>query len=198
MYIEAIILGVIIGMARNGRISNFFEVRFKGWGLSVLAFLLFLVPYGVKAFGIGFESVELFPFAAMVVIAVIALLNFEKTGMKIILLGLGLNLLIMGLNGFQMPIDTLKMTDLGFHSFVESLSNGEVVNYTSLEGAHTLSTYLGKVIELPKAYPLAKVLSVGDLLISLGIAILIQYEMLLSSLKSRGSMVQFSYNSKIR
>lgn len=198
MYIEAIILGVIIGMARNGRISNFFEVRFKGWGLSILAFLLFLVPYGIKVFGIGFEKVEVFPFASMVVIAIITLLNFEKTGMKIIFFGLALNLVIMGLNGFQMPIDTLKMTDLGFHSFVESLKNGEVVNYTALEGAHSLSPILGKVIELPKAYPLAKVLSIGDVLISLGIVILIQYEMLLSSLKSRGSMVQFSYNSKIR
>ncbi len=198
MYIEAIILGVIIGMARNGRISNFFEVRFKGWGLSILAFLLFLVPYGIKVFGIGFENVEVFPFASMVVIAIITLLNFEKTGMKIIFLGLALNLVIMGLNGFQMPIDTLKMTDLGFHSFVESLGNGEVVNYTTLEGAHSLSPFLGKVIELPKAYPLAKVLSLGDVLISLGIVVLIQYEMLLSSLKSKGSMVQFSYNSKIR
>ncbi len=198
MYIEAILLGLIIGLVRNGRLSNFFEVRFKGWGLSILAFLLFLVPYAMKLLDISFEKLQIFPFAAMVICALIAILNFEKTGMKILLLGILLNLVAMGMNDFKIPIDTAKMANLGFNSFVESMKNGEVINYTALSNAQGFSKYLGKIIALPNAYPFAKVLSIGDFIVSLGIAFIIQYEMLLSSLKSRGSMIQFTYNSRIR
>jgi hypothetical protein len=198
MYIEAILLGLIIGLARNGRLTNFFEVRFKGWGLSILAFLLFLVPYGLKLLDISYDKLQIFPFAAMVICALIALMNFEKTGMKILLVGILLNLIAMGFNDFKMPMDTVKMASLGFNSFVESMNNGDVVNYMPLSQAEGFSKYLGKIIALPKAYPLAKVLSIGDFIVSIGIAFIIQYELLLSSLKSRGSMLRFTYNSKIR
>lgn len=104
----------------------------------------------------------------------------------------------MGLNDFKMPIDAAKMSALGFTSFIESMKSGDVVNYVALEGSHAFSAFLGKVIALPKAYPFARLISVGDIIVSIGIAFIIQYEMLLSSLKSRGSMVQFSYNTKMR
>lgn len=198
MYIEAIILGLIIGFARNGRIVNFFDVRFKGWALSILAFVLFLVPYLLRITDSSFGKLQIFPFLAMVLCAVIALLNFEKTGMKILFVGVLLNLLVMGLNDFKMPIDAIKMEALGFTSFIESLKGGYVVNYMSMDGAHPISALLGKVIALPDFYPLKKVLSAGDLIISLGIIFVIQYEMLLSSVKSRGSMVRFTYNTKFK
>lgn len=198
MYLEAVILGLIVGVARNGRLANLFDVRFKGWFLSILAFILFISPYLLLALDIGYEKVQIFPYAAMVLIALISLMNIEKMGMKIFLVGLLLNLVIMGLNDFKMPIDAAKMSALGFTSFIESMKSGDVVNYVALEGSHAFSAFLGKVIALPKAYPFARLISVGDIIVSIGIAFIIQYEMLLSSLKSRGSMVQFSYNTKMR
>ena len=198
MYIEAIIIGVIIGMARNGRLSNFLEVRFKGWYLCFFAFVLFLVPYGLKLTHIQFDTIQIFPYIAMAICALIAWMNFQKNGMKIILLGIVLNLIVMGFNDFLMPIDTIKMTALGFDSFVESLKNGNVINYIALEKAVPMSQYLGKVIALPDFYPLAKVLSIGDIIVSIGIVWVIQYDMLLASLKSKGSMLQFTYNTKMR
>lgn len=198
MYIEAIILGIFIGFIRNGRLNIFYEAHFKGWILAFLAFLIFLVPYGIKIFDIPFEDLALIPYVSMCIIALVALFNFEKNGMKIILLGLALNLLIMGLNGYKMPVDAVAMEAMGHTSFVESLTSGTIVNYMTLEGAHALSPYLGKIIALPKAYPLTEVLSIGDIIVSIGIIVLIQYEMLLSAVKSRGSMLQFTYNSRLR
>jgi len=198
MYIEAIIVGLIIGAARNGRLSNFFEVHFRGWALSILAFVLFLIPYLMRLMESTSGSLQIFPYIAMVLCAIIVLLNFEKLGMKILFVGVLLNLVVMGLNDFKMPIDTIKMAALGFTSFIESLKDGYVVNYMSMEGAHPISKLLGKVIALPDFYPLKKVLSLGDFIISLGIIVIIQYEMLLSSVKSRGSMVRFSYKTKFR
>ncbi len=198
MYIEAIVLGLMIGIARNGRISNFLEVRFKGWSLSLFALVLFIVPYILKFAHVEFDQIQIFPFIAMGIIALIALMNFGKTGMKIVFLGITLNLIVMGLNDFLMPIDTVKMTQLGFDSFVESLNNGNVVNYIDIQRADSIAKYLGKVIALPNVYPLAKVLSIGDIIISIGIAWVIQYDMLLASLKTKGSMLQFTYNPRGR
>ena len=198
MYIEAVILGIIIGLARNGRLSNFFEAQFKGWVLSFFALLLFLMPYLLKVLDVSYDKLQIFPYFAMVIIALIALLNFQKTGMKILLVGLVLNLIVMGLSDYKMPVDTTAMETLGFGSFVESMDQGEVVNYVRLSESDGVGGLLGKVIPLPKAYPFAKVLSFGDIIVSVGIAFIIQYEMLLSSLKARGSMVQFTYNTKFR
>lgn len=198
MYIEAIVLGLVIGFARNGRLNNFYEAHFKGWILTFIAFILFLVPYGIEIFDITFDQLALIPYISMCLIALVALFNFERNGMKIILLGLALNLLIMGLNTYKMPVDAVRMEAMGYASFVESLTQGSIVNYMTLEGAHPLSAFLGKVIAIPKGYPLTQVLSVGDIIVSIGIVVLIQYEMLLSAVKSRGSMVQFTYNSRLR
>lgn len=198
MYVEAVILGIIIGFVRNGRLSNFFEAQFKGWTLSFLALLLFLMPYLLKVLDVSYDKLQIFPYFAMVIIALIALFNFQKTGMKILLVGLLLNLVVMGLSDYKMPVDATAMEALGFDSFVESMDQGEVVNYVRLEETNAIGGLLGKVIPLPKAYPFAKVLSFGDIIVSVGIAFILQYEMLLSSLKSRGSMVQFSYNTKLR
>lgn len=196
MYLEAIVIGLIIGFFRNGRLMNFFEVKFKGWTLSIIALLIFLIPFGIKLFTDSDVETAIYPFVAMVICALIVLFNFEKTGMKILLLGILLNLVVMGLSDFKMPIDTVKMEALGFGSFVESMSEGNVINYVALEQAHPISAYFGKIIALPKVYPLAKLISIGDVIVSIGIAWIIQYEMLLSSVKTRGSMLQFSYKSK--
>lgn len=196
MYLEAIVIGLIIGFFRNGRLMNFFEVKFKGWTLSIIALIVFLIPFGINLFTDSNEQTAIYPFIAMVICALIVLFNFEKTGMKILLLGLLLNLVVMGLNDFRMPIDTVKMEALGYGSFVASMSEGNVINYATMEQAHPISVYLGKIIALPKVYPLAKLISIGDIIISIGIAWIIQYEMLLSSVKTRGSMLQFSYKSR--
>lgn len=88
MYLEAIVIGLIIGFFRNGRLMNFFEVKFKGWTLSIIALLIFLIPFGIKLFTDSDVETAIYPFVAMVICALIVLFNFEKTGMKILLLGI--------------------------------------------------------------------------------------------------------------
>lgn len=197
MYIEAILIGLFIGMIRNGRLTNFNNAKFKGWAIAILAFVVYLVPYGLKIFAIEFENPQWFPFAAMGLIGVVALANFDKTGMKLFFVGTLLNMAVMAFNGFMMPIDIEKMRALGFESFVESITNGTVVNYIDGMDATKWTVFFSKIIALPSWYPLARVISIGDIVISVGIALVIQNEMLLHSMRTRNSMVRFSYKSKI-
>ncbi|MDN5351999.1 MAG: hypothetical protein PWQ12_919 [Clostridiales bacterium] len=197
MYIEAIVIGLIIGLIRNGRISNFGEVRFKGWPLAIAAFFCFIIPYGLGIFGIPFESPQIFPFAAMGIIVLLALANHDRMGMKLIALGTILNMVAMAPNYFLMPLDLSLMNSLGYGSFVSSVTDGSVVNYIDAAQAVPWTVYFGKFFALPAAYPLSRALSIGDVAVSLGVLLLIQSEMRLFSGRYRGSTVQFSYRSKI-
>lgn len=196
MYLEALVIGFIIGAVREGRIMYFNASKFKGWALTLLAFVLYVVPYFLHLFKVPFAYMPWLSYSAIVIVGLVVLFNVEKRGMKLILLGLILNLIVMGFYGGKMPIDTEKMSALGYTSFSESVVKGNVMNYIDISEVDGFQSYLGKMIALPKFYPLAKVLSVGDLLVSLGIVLLVQSQMLLKNTRMRGSMLQFKYKSK--
>jgi hypothetical protein len=196
MYIEAILLGFIVGMIRNGRISNFSDVRFRGWPLAILAFVCFVIPYILGFFSISFNMPQIFPFTAMGVIVLLALANHDRSGMKFIAFGTLLNMVAMAPNAFQMPMDLSLMESLGYSSFVQSIADGTVINYMNISEAVSWTYYLGKIFALPAAYPLSRALSGGDIIVSLGILLLIQSEMRLYTGKYRGSTLQFSYKTK--
>lgn len=196
MYLEALLLGFIIGAIRNGRFMYFNATRFKGWTLMFASFFIYIIPYFLHLFKIPFEHTPWISYAAIVVVAGIVVLNLDKLGMKIILVGLLLNLVVMGFYQGAMPIDVEKMENLGYSSFAESVRKGNVVNYIDISEVEGFQSYLGKMIPLPKVYPLSKVLSLGDILISIGIVLLIQNEMLLKSTRMKGSMLHYSYKSK--
>ncbi len=198
MYIEALLLGFLVGGIRNGRLSHFNAARFKGWGLAFFAFILFVVPYGLHIVKIPFEGIQWLPYAAMCLVVLIALFNFSKTGMKLIALGAVLNLLVMGLHGGLMPIDLSKMDALGYTSFTASVEEGMVLNHMDAAEGKEWVVLLGKVIPMPSAYPLARVISIGDIIVSIGIVVLIQGEMQILTMRTKSSMVQFGYRTKIK
>lgn len=192
MILEAILLGLLLGILRNGRLNNFADMRFRGGMIIIVGFVLYILPYILRLTGSSVDNLQVFPFAAGIVAMIVAVLNIDKSGMKLIFLGGLLNLIIIGLNGFQMPVDLLKMSAQGMGSLVDAIQSGSIINYTSIEGGHMLSPYLGKVLILPSAYPLNKILSMGDILMSIGFIFLVQGEMMMFSSK-RGNMVTFQY-----
>jgi len=198
MYIEAMILGLILGIIRNGRLNNFADMKFKGGILIIVAFAAFVMPYIMGIIGISYEPIAVFPFAAALIALVVAILNYDKSGMKLIILGGFINVVIMALNHFQMPVDLARMSAFGLDALTLSVREGTVLNYVDVTHAHFLSPFLGKVIILPSSYPLNKLISLGDIIMSIGIIFLVQGEMMMFSSRKRGAMVRFQYRSKRR
>lgn len=198
MYLEAILLGLLIGFMRNGSLQNFINAKFKGWFLMPIAFILFLMPYFSMIFGFQMSNENLYPFLAIVVCVLILLLNFEKRGMKLILIGTLFNLIIMMINHFQMPIVYGQVIATGLETFSNSVKQGDIINYIAVSSENIINVILGKHVLLPESYPLNRILSLGDILISLGIVLLIQEEMHYHVSKLRGTMVNFSYKSRKR
>ncbi|GAU75639.1 DUF5317 family protein [Fusibacter sp. 3D3] len=198
MYLEAILLGLLIGFIRNGSLQNFINARFKGWLFMPIAFILFLMPYFSMIFNFEIPNENLYPFSAIVVCSLILLMNFGKRGMKLILLGTLLNIIIMAINQFQMPLVYDQAVATGLETFSNSVKQGDIINYIMVSSENVINVILGKHVLLPEAYPLNRILSLGDIVISLGIVFLIQEEMHYHVSKLRGTMVNFSYQGRNR
>ena len=88
------------------------------------------------------------------------LANRRLTGMPLIALGAGLNLLAISLNGGVMPAAASALRIAGIDT------SGGFANSTAV--AHPKLLFLGDVIPVPGPWPIGNVLSVGDLLIFAG------------------------------
>ncbi|MBS7525777.1 DUF5317 domain-containing protein [Fusibacter paucivorans] len=193
MIIEAILIGFLLGFFRNGRLNNFADMRFKGSVLIVLSFFVYISPFALRMMQIDMAMPQILPFAAGIIAMVVALVNHEKGGVKLIMLGGVINLLIMGMNQFRMPVPVSRMASSGLASLAESVGAGSVINYVDMANASFLAPYLGKIIVMPAWYPLNQLISIGDIIMSIGIILLVQGEMMMFSSK-RGAMVTFQYH----
>ncbi len=196
MIVEALLIGLLIGILRNGRLDNLADTQFRGVLLVILSFLLQLTPSIITRFGIAGDWLKYFPFAGVVLIAIVVVLNLNKQGAWIILIGVLLNMAAMAINGFLMPVDFASLDMAGLGELAATIKDGAVINYISSDQAVTWSNLIGKFIPVPKPYPFPKILSPGDIIISLGILFMIQGEMNRAMFKRRGTMVQFTYRSR--
>ena len=197
MIMEAILLGLLIGFLRNGRWHHLMDIEFKGWYLIFAGALLQIVPIAATRLTETYSALQWAPFIGMSLIFMAVLMNWKLKGFKLLAAGALLNLLVMLVHGGKMPI-SIGMTQLaGLSSYAESIKAGTVINLISFEQANEVLRYLGKVIPIPKPYPLAKVISIGDVLITAAIVYFIQGEMIYYHFRSKGKMLKFSIKSRL-
>ncbi len=157
-------LAVVVALLRGGRLS-----RLENIGLKALPFVW--LALGMRA-AAGILAVRGFSFGpwlqvgAYFVFLYIVGLNIILPGMKIFGVGTLLNFIVIFFNGGAMPVSPQAIAIVGL---------GEPRGTHSLLGAETRLWFLADVI--PVKWP-PQVLSVGDLLIVVGIFVLIQHYML--------------------
>lgn len=194
MFIEAVLLGLIVGRLRGGRSLHIGNLEFKGWVLIVIGFLLQMLPMLLGRMGWMAHNGPVVAFATLVLVFLIVVLNGRKPGFLVIALGAVLNIAAMAFHGLKMPVYLPALRGTGRTELVESIVNNAVLNYSGLETLAGWSDYLGKVIPVPRFYPLAQVLSVGDLLISAGIFLFVMGQMTTSMhFRSKSRMVNTFY-----
>lgn len=198
MYIEAVIIGIVIGMIKKGKLTNITDVHFKGLFFVILSLVFQISPIFLVKVSLMGEYLHLFPFISLVLMSLAIVANFSKKGMKIILLGALLNIVVMALNNFYMPIDLKSLEWAGLTPLLESIKSGSVIGYMDISEASGMSKYLAKFIPIPSMYPFSKVLSLGDIILTLGIVQFFQGEMRRSYFRGDSSMIQFSYKTKFK
>lgn len=196
MFIEAIILGLLIGIIRGGRVSNLQNYNIRGWYLIIVAVIVQMLPIFMKQMGFLENNLHVVGFFGLVLMIVVVFINVRVPFFPVILVGGLLNIIAMILNSFKMPVMLEKLEGAGLTDLMGSILNGSILNYSSAEGANIVAQYLGKIYAFPEIYPLASIVSIGDIIMSIGLMLSIQSIMMTTFFKKRGSMVQFSYRSK--
>ena len=179
LYAYIIIISIIIGLLRNGKLSSLSQISLKRIELIVLACLIqggliFLGSRKVK-FVLDYSSY-------MIIFSYIVLLlavwyNKKLKGIKIITLGIIFNFIVIVANGGHMPVLLSSLYKAGLNDFALVLKEGTYATHTLIT-EKTLFRFLADVIPLPPPFPDPSVVSVGDFLMFYGVFSLIQNAML--------------------
>lgn len=192
MFIEAVVLGLIATIFFRGRIDNFNYLEIKAWYLIILGLMMQLVPVFLS----GYLFLTYIQLIGIILVFFAVALNLKVNGFWIILIGGLLNFIAVLLNNFKMPVNIILGSGTKLNGFIETIKNGDVSNYV-LGTTGNLPALLGKIIMTPDWYPFPKLLSIGDILISIGIFIFILGESRRKNFKRKSKMVQYTYKSRI-
>lgn len=146
----------------------------RWWGLLVAAFA---IQVAVKRFPEAASSEglsTLFYHLSHGLLLVALARNFHLWGARLLLLGLVLNLLAMGFNGWRMPISPEALLQAGFTNEA-ALPSGTYLGASKtvlLERAETNLWPLTDIFAYRGPGPLQKVFSIGDLIIGAGVVVL--------------------------
>jgi len=179
LYVYIIIISIIIGLLRNGKLSSLSQISLKRIELIVLACLIqggiiFLGSRNIK-FVLDYSSY-------MIIFSYIVLLlavwyNKKLKGINFIALGIIFNFIVIVANGGHMPVLLSSLYKAGLNDFALILKEGTYVTHTLIT-EKTLFKFLADVIPLPPPFPDPSVVSVGDFLLFYGVFSLIQNAML--------------------
>ncbi|MCA1840363.1 MAG: DUF5317 domain-containing protein [Actinobacteria bacterium] len=162
--------GIAIGLIRGGRFSNLSSIKFRyPWlvfvGLAIQIAGELLAAFVNPAFREGGRGLTTLAVSYAALIAFVVL-NREQPGASLIALGLALNLLVILPNG-GMPVSAHAAHIAGFDP---SGYLGTALKHRAM-GPGTIFSWLGDVIPIPG---LGKVVSVGDIVLGLGVGVLTQ------------------------
>jgi hypothetical protein len=161
----AIPVGLVIGLLLGGRLAGLGEVRFRWAGLAAFGFLaqilLFSEPVTARVGDLGPPL-----YVASTAIVLIAVLrNVAIRGMPLIAAGAASNLLAIVANGGYMPASPSAAAEMG-------RSPSAVYSNTAIMESPVLAP-LTDVIPLPQWLPFTNIVSIGDILIAVGILVVI-------------------------
>lgn len=170
---EAIILGVIIGWLRKGRLKHLSRLNLKGWPLIMVAVLIQIAIW--FDFSISLQYlITLYPYLYILSFILLVMFFFiqgSQPGFVIIGLGILLNTLVISANEGMMPVDSTNLP-----SYVsEELAAGEKSPFHTAISEETRLEKLGDRIAVP--YDRNRLLSIGDIVLAAGVVILIQQNM---------------------
>jgi hypothetical protein len=155
----AIVAGVVIGLVRGARFENLGDASFRVWPLLIVG----VVVQGAASFtGDGAVAVILLSY---VLLLLFTALNLQHAGMGVVLVGIAMNVAVIGVNG-GMPVrdDAIVAAGIVEREEVPSLDFG---SKRHLETDDDRLTVLGDIVPVPVA---EEVLSFGDLAMAVGVA----------------------------
>jgi hypothetical protein len=191
MVYDGIVIGVIVGFIRAGwrnGLGALSQIRIKGGLIFPVLLGVQLILYFLHGKITFIEQYNGYMFMLVYVAGLYVLwLNRKEKGFWWIFAGVALNFIVMLLNGGKMPV-SLEAASVLDPIYVDILVNGTAVSKHIILTDSTILPFLGDIIPLTPPYPRSQVISIGDVIMNLGIFIYLQNVMLAH--KTRTSFVE--------
>lgn len=198
MLVEIIIVSIIIGLIRGGRLSRLAIIEFKRVWIFVLALAIHLgiILFSFNEGSIVHRHIKELYVGSYGLLFIGLLINISFRSLWIIIIGTLVNLGTFITNGGRMPISLDAMRLTGLEELIPMVESGQLALYAPITDA-TRYGFLGDIITVPPPYPFPQILSIGDVIIGLGLFVFIQTIMLNEGL-DKSKMVRFKYGSRLR
>ena len=167
-----IILAIVVGLLRGGSLRNFATLPLRWIPLIVASFVLqlFLFTPFLQRPLIAVSVAPLYVLS-MALGALWVAINWRIPGMPLAALGLFMNFAAIAANGGHMPVSPEHALYAG--RIAEYDGGSAIKNNSLLAPPDQVHLWLlTDILPLPKAFPLAHVFSIGDVLLVVGIGLL--------------------------
>jgi hypothetical protein len=170
---DGILLSFIVGFLRKGNLKGLSDLKLKG---GLIFPLLLILQFAVFALQNKFSPLGGISGYIFILVYTLGLwflfLNRNHQGLMIIFIGVLLNFVVMAANGGRMPVSAEAAAVLDPH-YIEALRQGLYGKHMILEQSTKLG-FLGDIIPLSPPYPRSQVISIGDVIMNIGIFLFIQ------------------------
>ena len=183
MFIEAILISIIIGFIRGGNLKKFRVVNYKTMWVLLLGILIqYMLMFLNRVEESGSISKILLYTKEILIISYILILiglltNWKFRSLWAVLVGFVMNFWVLVANGWKRPIllEGVELTNMpGLKEMIEMGKTGIYAPITE----STKYPILADLIVFSDPYPISRIISLGDLVISFGIFAFIQEIML--------------------
>ena len=170
--LATIVLVIVVALLRGGSLRNFAALRLRWLPLVIAGFalqLLIFTPFGMSPL-VAFATLPIYVLS-LALIAIWVAANWRIPGMALIAIGLALNVAVIAANGGHMPVSPEGARLAGQY---EALAAGDPATskHALMSSEQARLWWLSDIIVIPRGVPGAVVLSVGDIVLTVGIAIL--------------------------
>ncbi len=176
LYLIVIVLGAVLGMLAKGRISNVLELKIEKLWLLLIAVFIQIAIRGLALKGLVDAAKYSLITQGISFFLLLIVLWYNKRLLGVLVIGLGslANMLVMMLNGGLMPISGQLLKEYETFSWgMELLNNGSDGRHILINEGTKL-TILSDIIKMPPFLGwLMPIVSIGDLIIAVGIFLLV-------------------------
>jgi hypothetical protein len=170
---------VVVVWLRGGRLGELGDVRFTFWWMiptvAVVQSVLIRVPYSDTRLPWWHPR----PYAMIVSYVVLwcaVWLNQRLPGMRIVLAGITLNLIVITANGGYMPVLPEALAQIGYGDGAYQMQPGSIVLGSKdvvLPTQQAPLWMLGDVLVIPEPFPRPTAMSIGDMFLAVGVFLFI-------------------------
>ena len=174
LYLIALLIGVVVGFARGGRLAHLARLRLRWLWLVPIALVIQLLIFPLFAGGpllpVATAPLHLISYSLLMIWLAV---NLCVLPMGVLFLGATGNLVAVASNGGYMPASETALRQAGLGGLADRLLDGGAVANVVLMTPSTRVNVFGDWLFLPDGVPFATAFSLGDVLIMVGLAWLI-------------------------